>query len=137
MGRTQGSRVLPWVPCAPSKKSVGWAKPAAGWGEAGSEHLLCWCPAVAEAWRLFRGSERSLKEAFRTPSAEDRALALLLHQASYLHHTLARRAVLTWTHVAHRIAARTRQGMLAPEDVDLSEASVESDDEPDRGGGRI
>eukprot|EP00974_Lingulodinium_polyedra_P026012 2511960-Lingulodinium_polyedra.AAC.1 len=62
-------------------------------GEAGTEHLLCWCPAVEGAWQTLAGAG-TVWEALGRRSEEDVLLAKLMHQVSYLFHTMEGRAVL-------------------------------------------
>eukprot|EP00969_Alexandrium_andersonii_P012680 552702-Alexandrium_andersonii.AAC.1 len=43
--------------CWPTSVQGGEAPrcPLCGWGEASSQHLLVWCPAVVAAWRSLAG----------------------------------------------------------------------------------
>ena len=51
------------------------ACPLCGRGEAGAEHLLLWCPAVALAWAVLSGGDGTLASAVATPGQ------LTYHQA--------------------------------------------------------
>ena len=51
-----------------------------GCGEAGAEHLLIWCPAVALAWRTLGGRQgRPLASAIAVPGDDDALIARLPH----------------------------------------------------------
>ena len=62
--------------------------PLCGLGEAGSEHLLCWCPAVALSWLLLRpdAAPQVVWDALSSGDWAD-ALCRFLHQVSFLYNT--------------------------------------------------
>ena len=74
--------------------AVDWARslfgccPLCGLGEAGSEHLLGWCPAVALAWLESRpdSAPNTLLEALHSGAWAD-SVARFLHQVVFLHLT--------------------------------------------------
>eukprot|EP00974_Lingulodinium_polyedra_P029309 2823717-Lingulodinium_polyedra.AAC.1 len=74
-------------------------------GEAGSEHLLQWCPAVTEAWGLC-GGRGTLGNALRHRISQDETLRKVPHQTSYLYHVVHRETSLRWQEAASRIAAQ-------------------------------
>ena len=80
-----------WIP------SEYGACPLCGLGEGRAEHLLLWCPAIALAWRLLAaGCENLLAEVVSGAEGPANVAALLLHQASFLHLSLQRRASMQW-----------------------------------------
>ena len=81
--------------------------PLCGLGEAGAEHLLGWCPAVAAAWYQLYPSGRSLTDTVLQPRADARLVAHFLHQVCFLHSATMGRAVLSAPDAALRIARAT------------------------------
>eukprot|EP00974_Lingulodinium_polyedra_P102681 9942318-Lingulodinium_polyedra.AAC.1 len=61
--------------------------PLCGLGEASSEHLLQWCPAVTEAWNLC-GGRGDLGQALGGRSLQDEIPRKVLHLTPYLHHAV-------------------------------------------------
>ena len=83
-------------------------------GEAGAEHLLTWCPATHHAWDLLghpmgESSPRRLLQV----AAWDHMAAAFLHQAAFLHTSLAGRAGMPWRS-AGALLARAVRSRLAP-----------------------
>ena len=71
--------------------------PLCGLGEGGAEHLLLWCPAVALAWcALAAGRGHLLAEVVAGAAGPMDAAARLVHQASFVHFSLQRRATMQW-----------------------------------------
>eukprot|EP00974_Lingulodinium_polyedra_P092547 8966283-Lingulodinium_polyedra.AAC.1 len=64
---------------APGGRARARFAPLRGSGEAGSEHLLQWRPAVEGAWAGFNGEEGLLR-AIRAPGGREPLLARFLHQ---------------------------------------------------------
>ena len=64
------------------------ACPLCDCGEAGGEHLILWCPVVAQVWKLIRKSPLPLPQAIKH-GQDAKQVACILHQASYLTSTLA------------------------------------------------
>ena len=93
--------------------------PLCGHGEAGAEHLLCWCPAVALAWQyLHLGERRPIAQILQPPQAPG-PLAEFLHQVAHLHGVLLGRATLTAQEAAGRLArACTAASSFADADTD-------------------
>eukprot|EP00974_Lingulodinium_polyedra_P047344 4542825-Lingulodinium_polyedra.AAC.1 len=87
-----------------------------GPGEAGPEHLLQWCPATQAAWAALAGNESTLRAAVAVYSPHDAITARVLHQASYLHHTLLGRASLDWRRAADLTRTRARLEHYGVED---------------------
>lgn len=70
--------------------------PLCGCGEASSEHILRWCPAVAAAWIQLQQDSGVLAEAIRGLEGNAQDVTALLHQAAYLNATLGGRAAVSW-----------------------------------------
>ena len=84
------------------------ACPLCGGGEAGSEHLLQWCPAVQAVLESFAPNAPSLATACRGVAGVEQSICDLLHQAAYLHGTMLGRHCMTWRRAARVLAAYTR-----------------------------
>ena len=79
----------------------GWAPcPLCGRGEAGGDHLVVWCPAVAAAVRGWTAERRTLISLLREPPAQLEAVRRVLHQASLLNCSLRGRAAMRWRQAA-------------------------------------
>ena len=104
-------------------------------GEAGSEHLLQWCPAVQATLESFTGGANTLGRECNGISDHGQQLNDLLHQAAYLHGTLAGRHATTWRRAARILMAGIRQasGDEAGHDHDENDADLvlAGGDEPD------
>eukprot|EP00972_Heterocapsa_arctica_P093542 13797632-Heterocapsa_arctica.AAC.1 len=83
-----GMRSTPWhlVGC-----------PLCGHGEAGSQHLCIWCPAVAYAWNEIAGPGITtvMADIVRNPKLA-RSGSLLAQQVVFLYGSLAGRACQDW-----------------------------------------
>ena len=81
-------------------------------GEVGAEHLLCWCPAVAEAWRRFSGADTCLLAAALHGPAADSSIAEFPHQVAYLDGAIINRATFTCDQARSRLLSvvRSRRG---------------------------
>eukprot|EP00972_Heterocapsa_arctica_P088685 13076407-Heterocapsa_arctica.AAC.1 len=89
----------------PSMKTASWhlasspysACPLCGLGEASSQHLCLWCPAVGMAWEHLRGTHATtmIQDIGRDPSAAGPAAALA-RQIMYLYGSLTTRAAMQW-----------------------------------------
>jgi len=79
-----------------------------GIGEAGSEHLLRWCPAVASAWARLCPGAPALLEAVNQPGPWDPQAAQLIHQASFLHASLLHRSRPGWARSARLLCQQAR-----------------------------
>ena len=83
-------------------------------GQAGAEHLLTWCPATHYAWDLLgHPSGVSSPRCLMHTAAWDPAAAAFLHQAAFLHTSLAGRAGMAWR-AAGTLLARAVRSRLAP-----------------------
>lgn len=82
--------------------------PLCGCGEAGSQHILRWCPAVATAWANLQQDGTTLDEATRVLLGSAPDATALLHQAAYLNSTLSGRAAVCWTTGARLLTAAAR-----------------------------
>ena len=81
-----------------------WTVPAVWGGEAGAQHLVIWCPAVALAWRGWAGGQRrTLVETLLDPGDDAAILAIFLQQVSFLHCSLLGCAVLEAAGAASRL----------------------------------
>ena len=95
--------------------------PLCGLGEASSQHLVLWCPAVGVALaRCFPDGPRVSLQ-YTAPGANQDAalprLAMLIHQVAFLNGTWAGRHVATWQESAGKIY----RGMRQPDDTDGTE----------------
>ena len=90
------------------------ACPLCGLGEAGAEHLLSWCPAVALAWRRWAPGGADPCPASLGRGAGLRLQAVFAHQVAYLHSTLLGRAALTAGQAAGRLVRACAAGAAAP-----------------------
>jgi hypothetical protein len=96
------------VPTVPVDITCAWGScPLCGLGEAGAEHLLGWCPAVAAAWHQLHPGARSFTDAVLRPGAEAQTTAHFLHQVCFLYSATMGRAVLSATDAARRLARAT------------------------------
>ena len=103
--------------------------PLSGRGEKGAEHLVIWCPAAAEAWTRWGGTERKVWQTIRDGGELLAHLAKLLHQASFLNCTMRGATALEWRTAAGwlvRACARYETGRTGEEEDDM-DASDEDD----------
>ena len=84
------------------------ACPLCGLGEAGGEHLLIWCPAVAAAWAAIRPVPLTLLRALTTRGDHASVLGTLLHQTSFLHASLLHRVILQAPQAGARLVRAIR-----------------------------
>ena len=101
-------------------------------GEAGSEHMCIWCPAVAQAWcDLQPRSGRSLVEALSRPEEDRDLLRALLHQVSFLH---GAGGAMNWQRSAAWLvrAVRRRQERQGPtEEADSGDSEADAAEDLD------
>ena len=121
------------VPTVPVDITCAWGScPLCGLGEAGAEHLLGWCPAVAAAWHQLHPGARSFTDAVLRPGAEAQTTAHFLHQVCFLYSATMGRAVLSATDAARRLARATAASTADdPDDLPADALSL-SDRLPDR-----
>ncbi len=99
-----------WGPC-----------PLCGLGEAGAEHLMGWCPAVAAAWYQLRPHARSYTDTLLLPGPDATFTAQFTHQVVFLYSSTMGRAILSPTDAARRLARAATSPMsddLPYEDVE-------------------
>ncbi len=104
--RIRESRGTP--PAPPADLRCRWGCcPLCGLGEAGAEHLMGWCPAVAAAWYQLRPQGRSFTDTLLHPMRDAAFASHFTHQVVFLHSAMMGRATLTAHDAARRIARAT------------------------------
>jgi hypothetical protein len=111
------------------------ACPLCGLGEAGSEHLCVWCPAVACAWAQLWPDRAvgSLLQAVAVDGPHLATTAALLHQSAFLYGSLQGRATMHWSQAAGWLVRAVRHRGLLHALADISLGADDIDDPDDHG----